>query len=71
MAKAKTPSLKKNPEVADYVVEATNLGAGSMRQVFEYFVTRKEARAAAKSAVADRVRVFHMTFKLVSDRRAK
>lgn len=74
MAKAKAKRayrLRKNPEIADYVVESTEYRGGTgVSQAFKYFSTRKQARDYAKTQTfADRVRVFHTTFKLVSDRR--
>lgn len=58
--------LKKNPEIADYVVERTYYTSG-MRQEFSYYTKRSEARADAALSKADRVRIFRMRFTLVSD----
>lgn len=65
------PRLKKNPEIADYVVEMTRYEGGGMRQEFQYFTLRAKAREFAKTTGADRTRVFHLKATLVSDSRGR
>ncbi len=67
----KAKRLKKNPELADYVVEVTSPKA---HPAFYYFVTRKDARSHMKASLArgaSRVRVFHIKYTLASDNKAK
>ncbi len=69
MAKAKY-RMRKNPEIADYVVEVTLAKGEGFETKFNYFTKRVEARAFSKSwPAATRVRVFRMHFTLVSDRK--
>jgi hypothetical protein len=67
MTKPKTPRLKKNPEIPDYVVERVYDEASRQRVQYSYYTKRFDARADAKLSKATRTRVFRMRFTLVSD----
>ncbi len=67
--KRKTPRLKKGPECCDYVVESIEKYDGRYNKAYDYFISRAGARAYAKGKhiTGVRVRVFHISYRLVSD----